>query len=139
MPEEVALDSSQYDYDEDWEEYDDYEDVDSLDYVLRGRSLSSRLSSGVMSAPWWIVSVALHFVAAMFLGKVLMMSPASNRVEDVIIETTFQRDPPTQLDLQKIEQIFKALNTAAPEAKMVAPVLVTENLTKAQEMDLSQI
>ncbi|MDP6353962.1 MAG: VWA domain-containing protein [Planctomycetota bacterium] len=139
MPEEVALDSSQYDYDEDWEEYDDYEDVDSLDYVLRGRSLSSRLSSGVMSAPWWIVSVALHFVAAMFLGKVLMMSPASNRVEDVIIETTFQRDPPTQLDLQKIEQIFKALNTAAPEAKMVAPVLVTENLTKAPEMDLSQI
>ena len=139
MPEEAALDSSQYDLEESWEDsYDEYEDVDSLDYVLRGRSLKSRLSSGVMSAPWWIVSVALHFVAAMFLGKVLMMSPAK-RMKDVIIEVGMQPKPPTQLDLQKIEQIFKALNTAVPEAKMVAPVLVTDNLTKAPEMDLSKI
>lgn len=140
MPEEAALDSSEYDFDESWgNSNSDYEDVDSLDYVLRGRSLKSKLSSGIMSAPWWIVSVALHFVAAMFLGKVLMMSPASSRMEDVIIEIGIHPEPSTKLDLQKIEQIFKAMNTAPPESNMVAPVLVTDNLTKAPEMDLSQI
>ena len=54
-------------HDKDYENEPDsayYEEPFTLEYVLRGRSTQSRISSSIRATPWWMVSIALHLAAA---------------------------------------------------------------------------
>ena len=128
-------------HDKDYENEPDsayYEEPFTLEYVLRGRSTQSRISSSIRATPWWMVSIALHLAAALILGKVIL-SDGPKPVDDIVITTTIKEDDVKPLDLQKIQQIFKDIKKVKTEKVVQAPLLIQEVDVEMTEVDLKDI
>jgi len=106
--------------------HDDYyesEGVSTLDYVLRGTDLASVIKQYVNATPWWVISVALHFAAALVLVRVMSMARPPRPVDDIVLETEIRQDEPEPLDLKKIEKVFDEIKVET-ERVVHAPTLV---------------
>jgi len=113
-------------YEDEYYDDEDYEPggINTLDYVLRGQDLVSVAKHYVRATPWWVISVALHFAAALVLVRVMSMSRPAREPEDLFLEAQIKKDEPEPLDLKKIERVFEEIKKIETERVINAPQLV---------------
>lgn len=119
---------------------DDYESegVSTLAYILRGQDLVSVAKQYVRATPWWVISVALHFAAALVLVRVMSMNRPVRQPEDLYLEAQIKRDDPEPLDLKKIERVFEEMKKIETERVINAPTLVQRpevEMTETPDID----